>query len=493
MSKSYEFDISLEIEDVYVEVEAKERLEINYSDIVVESDRCRRLGIPYDFDSLGYADDFCVDGVLIRKIDTEDSLYDSYNKSINCSPSVEELFSEDFPRDDSYVSEKVEELNVEFVANNNSSALDVMPYTDDMIFDRESYMYEKTYKMLNVRCANRFLYEMYCYLNKIESQLGRNGYWSMVWRTLRLLIQYGKLEPYSNKRKIVRKCSDYRYQQFMNLVSMIYSWQCVYSYPYVEEVQVGGTNGIEFIVKFPYIPTDEKGSLRFLVQSQALNVESWFDVNLFEYMINPTVSYLINVMLVSKSCYVMVYRFLFPMLNTYKYLNHYAFGQGIRDIDIIPNVHTNARTHGSFVRKGFIHDHEECEDCYRATDSITLVDSEMAIDDYLDEMEVSLGVTIQITPFLYSMMGASMGEIKSQEIMKYVANLPTLETGVLINIIELLTRQSDRSKDANEVFDFYYSSYAFYIARAFVPESISFEWCAWMKGMFHTHRSMIQL
>jgi len=235
-----------------------------------------------------------------------------------------------------------ERLSQEYWDNSGKSACLSWPTpladddTDGEMTDLSRVEYVEEFHSRIVQTKNTYLYEIYASFKMLDRKKCP-GFWSKFWIAFKYLLAFKDYTYYGHEyQKLLIRCPDIYFQQYINFISLIYEWGMVFSFPYVE-IKDGreGLGNIVILTPKIYPPGSEMNTgkspeIGVFRNNRLMSVQ----VNLRVMLQQLDVLDVFNCCLVSKGFYNGVYEFL-KVFNDYSiHLGKYAYGVGLKKIPI---------------------------------------------------------------------------------------------------------------------------------------------------------------
>lgn len=336
------------------------------------------------------------------------------------------------------------------------------------------------YNLTRVNTNNKHLYEMYAYMMSIEIMAGRKLIWTRHWRAFKYMLAFGSYSIVYHYQKILRMCEDRYFQQYINLVSLVYGWGLIFSYPYVEILKENRSSRTVRGTMVAMTPVmDPQGTGVNLGGMTRIGIKSESSVIHIDFDLKGVLPYLsasdfISVMLVSKTWYSAVDSFTAPFREYVKHLGKYAYGTGLERVAPIRRIHTyNGPYSGSYFGEQIYHETkgfcQRCLDGDDITGEMNEFSSEAQIDRYVLGYNVELFVDWSTVEWVVHVM-----ENLPLEYRMLYDKMFCLTTGHFANIYDCCMRITD--KNEQDMIDFYKKDYLFHMLLPFVPGALSWGW-----------------
>jgi hypothetical protein len=322
--------------------------------------------------------------------------------------------------------------------------------------DREYLMDPKEYNEIepNMDLRNYKLYEFYCMYRAVQDHGCIDEFGKKIWRTLRLALRMGNCN-YCAEKTIARKSINYRFEQYFNLMSQVFGWRMVMSYPYYEHIGLGTANIIGFAIVMSY---------EFYEEPTITVKNMTFIVDFTHYMHGRSLTELLCMALVSKGFYKMVKNFVRPIIRYYDHIKSYGYGRGLYD-------NANAAHQGqiegrSALRARMGYADWICDDCPNCIDLYNLGDDTIASSANMRELEEYYNTTIRVTDRTYSVCEPYLS-LRDKTFSYVVKYFPVLLEGTCVLLVGDVI-PGEKSKEFWVLYDFYNRDYHFYYMRPFV-------------------------
>jgi len=311
--------------------------------------------------------------------------------------------------------------------------------------------YDDTFPGMELR--NFRLYEFYVMFKAVRDHGGFDNIGVKVWRTLRLALRMRHVGPDNYVKTMVRKAVNYRFEQYINLISLLFGWQLVVYYPYAEHLSLSTANEVNFglLLKkdFAELPV-------IVVCGLTFNVDFTY------YMMQLSLTELLIIALVSKGFYMMVKEFVKPLLAGRFYNISHELGRGIyfskSDIRGFENDISELRRRKTYDF-GFYP-----KDRYNIGHDAIVSTMEIL------ELEKYYNISFRITGFTYDVCKRYL--LLRDKSFGYLAKyFPVINEGICVLLLGDSVQIDKDDESFWEIYDFYDRDYQFYYLRPFVAQS----------------------
>jgi len=374
----------------------------------------------------------------------------------------------------------LEELQEEWVKNGARGILTDWPSKEVEMMDID---YDKVHKMnvydKNMKVKNKFLYEMYAYLLYLEDLLGFKLIWSKHWRAMKYVMMFANYDFKRYYMRLLRKCDDKFFQQYVNLISLIYNWGLIFSYPYVEKYNYkNGSCVSQAIVMTPNLDDFGEGVNKTVVMSK-IGVAfgssvTYVDYDICEWLPNCNAREMVALALVCKGWYSRVECYVAGFKQYSKYLGSYAFGVGLSRLCPVRRSHDISSPYaGTFFGQQICHENYDCDDCTSGMNNGELDVESCGIDadKFIEGYNAIIYVNIDMLSWLEGVMGTLPMKYR-----KVYDKLFCVTPGHFACIYESVIYYELHADMVTEFVKFYDQDFLFHMILPFVPGAVNWSW-----------------
>lgn len=372
-----------------------------------------------------------------------------------------------------------EELQNEWISNGAKSILTDWPHLEcggmSPDFDKVHLMTQYT----GLSVSNKYLYEMYAYSLELEKKFGFKLIWSKFWKSFKYILAFKNYEYPRYYMRLLRQCDDKYFQQYINLVSLIYNWGLIFAYPYAEKFKKDkGMCRSQAIVMTPNLdPIGELLNEKEKISKIGLRRgDDIFEIeyDIMAWLPDCSAREMVSFALVCRSWYYRVSLYVEKFREYNIYLGKYAFGVGMTRICPIRRAHTiNSPYAGTMFGERVAHENIDCDECLTSVDSneMDMESCEIDTDRYIQGYNAILYVNCDMLEWLEVVM--STLPLRYREIYDKTF---CVTPGHFACIYECVMETGWMADLIRKFVNFYDKDFLFHMILPFVPGALNWSW-----------------